>query len=477
MTSNPKAIDLFCGAGGISEGLKEAGYDVIWATDNDEDCVVTHEINHEAETVQADIRELDPKDLDLEPEDVDVVAGGPPCPTFSVVGRSKINSIEGRSNGEDDRHQLYEHFLRFVDYFEPEVLIMENVEGMQSAKNKDGEDVVQIIEDEMRDLGYWVKSQCLDAADFGVPQHRKRLFFIGSKEKSKLPDMKEWASHRPPKNDEERMIKPKGNPMRIKQGKLSDYTDEQPEFPHYEKNQEDRLPWNTVADAIMDLPPVYPERTDGSSLNDDYYQQKGYPIPPLSQYQEWIRDIPEGTISLTNHIGQFAEKDSIEDLKNRVSKLEEIISEDGSEIDEDELKSEIEDLRDDLTEQESRGHNIRDLTLYKILGEGTGYKIGDLPDEFQPYRKDIFNDNYKKQNPKKPASTIVAHISKDGHMFIHPNEARSLTPREAARIQSFPDSYIFPKSRTATYKQVGNAVPPLLARAVGTAIKREILDQ
>lgn len=94
-------------------------------------------------TVQADIRELDPENIDLEPEDVDVVAGAPPYPTFSVVGRSKINSIEGRTNREDERHQLYEHFLRFVDYFEPDVLLMENVESMQSAKNKEGEDVVE----------------------------------------------------------------------------------------------------------------------------------------------------------------------------------------------------------------------------------------------------------------------------------------------------------------------------------------------
>jgi len=423
----PKAIDLFCGAGGISEGLKQAGYDIIWATDHDEDCVIAHEANHEAETVHADITKLDPEnDVDLEPEDVDVVAGGPPCPTFSVVGRSKINSIDGRNNGDDKRHQLYEHFLRFVDYFEPEVLIMENVEGMKSATNKEGEEVIGIIEDEMRDLGYWVNSQCLDAANFGVPQNRKRLFFIGSKSKEKLPDLENWKSHRPPRDgkDIEKMIKPKDNPRRIEKGRLSEFTEDYEEFPSYQKSNK-KTPWNTVADAIMDLPPVYPERTDGSALNDDYSNQKEYRVPALTQFQEWVRDLPEGT-TLENH--------------------------------------------------ESRGHNIRDLTLYKILGEGTGYKIGDLPDEFQPYRKDIFNDNYKKQNPKEPASTIVAHISKDGHMFIHPNEARSLTPREAARLQSFQDSYIFPQSRTSTYKQIGNAVPPLLARAVGTAVKKELLD-
>lgn len=424
----PKGIDLFCGAGGISEGLKQAGFDVIWATDHNEDCVIAHEANHEAKTVHADITELDPEtDVNLEPEDVDLVAGGPPCPTFSVVGRSKINSIDGRNNGEDKRHQLYEHFLRFVDYFEPDVFIMENVEGMISAKNKDGEDVVEIIEDEMRDLGYRVKFQCLDAANFGVPQHRKRVFFIGNKMSKENPDMKEWESHREPRNEEEKMIKPKENPLRRKQGRLLDYTEsEKPNFPQYKKNTDDRLPWNTVADAIIDLPPVYPSRTNGGpSLHEEYSSYDKYRVPALSQYQEWVRDIPDGA---------------------------------------------------KLQDHESRGHNIRDLTLYKMLGEGTGYKIGDLPDEFQPYRKDIFNDNYKKQDPKEPSSTIVAHISKDGHMFIHPNEARSLTPREVARLQSFPDSYIFPQSRTATYKQIGNAVPPLLARAIGAAIREELLN-
>jgi DNA (cytosine-5)-methyltransferase 1 len=120
---------------------------------------------------------------------------------------------------------------------------------------------------------------------------------------------------------------------------------------------------------------------------------------------------------------------------------------------------------------------MRDLTLYKLLGEGVSYIIGDIPEEHQPYRADIFPDKLKKQNPKEPATTIVAHLYKDGHMFIHPREARSITVREAARLQSFRDSFEFPVARTHAFKQVGNAVPPLLAQALGTAILTEVLDE
>lgn len=93
----------------------------------------------------------------------------------------------------------------------------------------------------------------------------------------------------------------------------------------------------------------------------------------------------------------------------------------------------------------------------------------------QPYRDDVFQDKYKKQNPAEPASTILAHIQKDGHMFIHPTEARSLSPREAARLQSFKDTDWFPGSRTNAYRLIGNAVPPRLAEAVGVAIHKIIL--
>lgn len=424
------AIDLFCGAGGLSQGLHDAGFDILWGVDHEEKTKPTFEANHGCEMTVGDIREMAPPDLGVDEGELDLLAGGPPCPTFSLVGRSKINSLEGRKNTEDERHLLYEDFLRFVDHYRPKAFVMENVEGMLSAENDDGESVVEVIRGQMQDLGYNVRTQLLDAANFGVPQHRSRLFFVGNRIGTENPDMTEWETHREPRSEEEKQIKFKRDPEELAgedQSTLGGFVDdrEAEQFPTFRKNKKSKQPWNTVGDAILDLPPVSPDGETPPAKADEYE------IAPVSEYQSWVRDVPEGKewheLTLMNH--------------------------------------------------ECRGHNMRDLTLYKLLGEGVSYIIGDLPEEHQPYRADIFPDKLKKQNPREPSTTIVAHLYKDGHMFIHPREARSITVREAARLQSFRDSFEFPVARTHAFKQVGNAVPPLLGQAIGTAIRNDVLNR
>jgi len=240
--------------------------------------------------------------------------------------------------------------------------------------------------------------------------------------------LKTSPEHR--KNEEEKKIKYKKDPSKRSeedQHTLDGFVDEREdeEFPTFRKDKRNKDPWNTVADGILDLPPVSPKGETPPTKAEEYE------IGPVSEYQYWARDLGED-----------------QDWEEQ-----------------------------DLLNHECRGHNMRDLTLYKLLGEGTSYIIGDIPEEHQPYRTDIFPDKLKKQNPKEPATTIVAHLYKDGHMFIHPNEARSITVREAARLQSFKDTFEFPVSRTHAFKQVGNAVPPLLAQALATAIRTEIFNQ
>jgi DNA (cytosine-5)-methyltransferase 1 len=284
----------------------------------------------------------------------------------------------------------------------------------------------------MEDLGYNVDVTVVDAANYGVPQRRNRAFFIGNRLNIENPDLRRWETHREPNTDEETRLKrtgTAGSSQATVQATVGDFADGGiPDFDEIVPERSIKSPWITVAEAILDLPPVSP---GGPSSEDSKYsvpiQATEYQLEPLTEYQEWARDVDESQDQpLTNH--------------------------------------------------RSRGHNMYDLSLYKLLGEGVGWDIDDVGQDLQPYRQDIFSDKYKKQHPRKPASTIVAHLEKDGHMFIHPREARSLTVREAARLQSFRDSFKFPVPLTNAFKLVGNAVPPRLAQVIGTAVLEEIFD-
>ncbi|GGM74037.1 DNA (cytosine-5)-methyltransferase 1 [Halarchaeum rubridurum] len=450
MGTQPSAFDLFCGAGGLTEGLKRAGYHVCWAIDHDAAAVETYQENHGGHAIEADIRKTDPAvdGPDIEPGELDLLAGGPPCPSFSTIGRSKLGSLEDRSVDDDDRNVLYLDFLRYVDHFRPRAFVMENVPGMlsdtatvesgtiqeslpvgteqETERHPVGEEIPipEIILDEMASLGYTADYFLLDAAQFGVPQHRERLFFVGRRTGETLPDFERWRTHREPHRREREQpmtIRPE-----LKDGDTAQETlgeDHPGSLPSFKPDRKQRQPYLTVADAIMDLPPISPEGEMPPS------QATEYTLPPISPYQEWVRNIPDG--------------DCWEDQP--------------------------------LRNHEARWHNHLDLSIYKLLGHGVGWNIGQVSTEIQPYRDDIFPDKYKKQNPAQPASTILAHIQKDGHMYIHPTEARSLSPREAARLQSFRDTYWFPESRTNAYRLIGNAVPPRLGEAVGTAIKEVVL--
>lgn len=431
MTDGPVVVDLFCGAGGFSRGLEDAGFDIICAVDSDTSAVETYEYNIDIDVAPDRVQELDPGDVGIDNQEIDLMVGGPPCPTFSTIGRSKIDSFEDRSYTDDERHNLYEDFIRFVRECRPLAFVMENVPGMQTAENMAGRRVVEIIKEQMETLDYSVDVQYPDAADFGVPQHRKRTIFLGNRMGVENPKLSRWESHREPQRPAEKLLKQRdGTAGSVERGQMTidqfgvDTGTTQDGFsPRFEKHTGSRKPWVTVADAILDLPPVSPEGEKPPTKAEEYT------VPPVSEYQAWAREW-----------------------------------------------SDREEIERSLHNHECRGHNIRDLTLYKLLGEGVGWIIEDIDEEYQPYRTDIFSDNYRKQKSDEPASTVLAHIHKDGNQYIHPREARSLTVREAARLQSFRDSFHFPVARTQAYRQVGNAVPPLLAQAIGTAIKSQVLD-
>ncbi len=362
----PTAIDMFCGAGGLSLGLADAGFRVLVGADADPWSVETHAANLPSLGFCGDL--TDPTEL-LQTlhvwgiDHVDLVTGGVPCQPFSRAGSSKIRSLvdAGERSRDDARARLWESFMTVVGRLRPRAVLIENVPDLP--RWDDGAVLISFYEG-LRDLGYAVDARVLDAFRHGVPQHRQRLFIVGLLDAPVLS----W---------------PEGK------GELI-----------------------SLRDAIGDLP-IIPRAQRAERLDHDADRV-------TSDFQRQMR-------------AGLAEEDA-EAVWDHCSR----------------------DVRPD------------DLEAFELLGEGQTY--ADLPPRLQRYRSDIFTDKYRRLGWSELCRTITAHIAKDGYWYIHPDQHRTLSIREAARIQTFPDRYRFAGQFTHRFKQIGNAVPPRLGAAVGRAL-------
>jgi DNA (cytosine-5)-methyltransferase 1 len=368
----PTVLDIFCGAGGMSLGFKNAGCKILSGIDQNPHAMKTHHHNFPETKVKLpaqdirDIKELE--QLGLRPNEVDIIVGGPPCQVFSRVGIGKMRDL-GKDVELDHRNFLYKEFVRFVAYYKPLFFVMENVDNL--ARKSDV--ILNIKKDFSKNKhsgypGYNVSYQVLNSSDFGVPQKRKRLFIIGAR---------------------------------------SDLDIESP-FPTQSSKKA-----VSVGDAISDLPAIQPVITP---LGIRVYTKRedtglSYICDPQSDYQKTMRGKQKLVL---NHI--------------------------------------------------CRSHNDKDILIFKILNQGGKYK--DIPKEMMRYRADIFDDKYRRLIMDSPSWTLTAHMKKDGLAYIHPLQDRSISVREAARIQSFPDDFIFCAPMGRMFELVGNSVPPLLAKAV-----------
>lgn len=350
-------IDLFCGCGGFSKGFEEAGYNVRFGIDMWKDATVTYQHNFpNAAVLNEDITMINGKDIleiaKLGIEEVDVIIGGPPCQGFSVSGKRMI---------DDERNKLYKSYVQIVSELKPKVFVMENVPGLiRLFKGQVGE---QVIED-FSNIGYTVQKQILSAENYGVPQQRKRVFFVGVR------------------ND----LNEKGLVFNFPIAFMGNGTD---------------TPAWTAKDAISDLDFVPDDKVLGEDIP--------YQIEPQNDYQKIMR---EGSRSVLNHSVTL--------------------------------------------------HNERTKEIIAMVPDGGNYK--NLPEELWSTRK--VHIAWTRMDSRKPCFTIdTGH----NHHF-HYKENRVPTVRESARIQSFPDSFEFIGIKTSQLKQVGNAVPPLLAKAVGKSI-------
>lgn len=400
-------IDLFAGAGGLSEGFIREGFFPLAHVEMDKsacdtlttrlafhylsknnnldsyyaylkkqitreqlwnlipDTLISSVINVELSARNNDNIFLT-VDKQLNSKKADLIIGGPPCQAYSLVGRSR----DPKRMRWDRRNYLFRYYAEFLNRYKPKFFVFENVLGLLSARYSHYMNSMLKL---FSDFGYSIDYKVLNASDYGVLQNRKRVILIGRKGKSKF------------------------------------------DFPQVQGIDN---PWKISKDLFFDLPPLKP----GQSMEIVSYQKKN------KEYLEEF-EIRNGNNFTTQHI--------------------------------------------------TRNHNNRDLEIYSIaiekwLKERRRIKYNELPQRLLTHKKtDIFLDRFKVIDPTGHSHTIMAHLSKDGHYYIYPDlkQVRSISVREAARIQSFPDDYFFEGGRTESYKQIGNAVPPLMAQAIAKTIK------
>ncbi len=388
-------IDLFSGAGGLSEGLVNAGFQGLYANEIKETYANTYAKNHVDTFVEAkDIRDVDAKSvmkhLGIKKGQLDLLAGGPPCQGFS------INAPVRSTN--DKRNHLFKEYLRFVKEMSPKIVLIENVPGLVSFERGA---TLQAILDSLGNLGYGADVRILGAAYFGVPQMRWRTIILGIRGK----DLPATAY---PKPTHHAILKANFTASFNGKNIL-----QQPSCAFGSS-------FITVKQAIGDLPPL--------KNGEKGIPVKDYECDAQCSYQKRMRI---GTQGVYNHEAP------------RLSKI-----------------------------------NIERLQYIKPGGNWSDIPYELLPNGMQKARKSDHTKRYGRVDPNGLASTILTKCDPHWGAFFHYNQDRSFTVREAARIQSFPDHYVFGGSQADQFAQVGNAVPPILAEAIGKSIlpMLEVMD-
>ncbi len=366
-----RVLDLFCGAGGLSFGLEQSGHFVVTSgIDLLPDRIDTFTTNHNyAQAIAGDLLTYSLSDLKRLIGSVDVIVGGPPCQGFSSI-RPFRNLTEG-----DPRNSLAEHYVLVIAHLQPAWFVFENVLGILT--HQGGERLHALLRG-FRDAGYQADWRVVNAALYGVPQHRERIVIVGNRMGVKFA----WPSpvHRV---DYKSMA-----------GRRHELIRTAPLF------SQSLPPPVTLMDAIGDLPPVEAGQQASSYLNG-----------PATAYQKSMR---EGSSALTLH--------------------------------------------------KATSHSDRMLKIIRHAGPN----ISAIP---AGMITSGFSSSYSRLDPDRPCTTLTVNfVHPASNRCVHPYQNRALTPREGARIQSFPDRFVFKGTAAQIVKQIGNAVPPILGRVIAQAI-------
>jgi len=374
-STRPLAADLFCGAGGLSLGLKEAGFDVVLGVDHDVEALETHRAYHPGLSVNWEMG--DPAVVEriasiVRECGITLVAGGPPCQPFSRAGRSLVRDLvrTGRRPGHDGRRDLWESFLGVVELSRPPAVLMENVPDMALDR---GMVILRTMVERLESWGYSVEERVLDTRRFGVPQFRHRLILVALRDGTRF----DWPQ-------------PVLTPV-------------------------------SVNNAIGDLPDVEGGWRPSNGESED---------PVASGWAEY-----------SGPKTAFQRRARANVTSSRSERVYDHITR---------------PVRED------------DALAFAQMDSTTKYS--DLSPELRRYRHDIFDDKYKRLDKDGASRTITAHIAKDGYWYIHPEQDRTITVREAARLQTFPDDVRFAGPPSSAFRQIGNAVPPVLGTMLGEAV-------
>ena len=475
----PRVLDLFAGCGGLSLGFHAAGFEIVAAVENDPDAARSHGENfHAGAAAHSKARDIcsPPEELaaqlNLGPvaEAFDVIVGGPPCQAFARVGRPKLREIDDHPKAfiHDPRARLYLQWLNYVEACQPLAVLMENVPDVL---NHGGQNIAEETCEVLERKGYAAGYTLLNAAYYGVPQMRERMFLIGCRReivnRVTFPSPTHWVDL-PSGYEGTRAVALKlvGNGRSHKANARGHFiSDADPglgiRYRRADVATEDLLPAITARKAIGDLPPI-----DARQQLDSGELRRGarrFDTPIAWDHRRKVSEFArrmktwsgfEAPDNLLDHVIRYLPRDYKIFARMNTGDQYPQASEHAREM--------FEEFR---AEQSKAGHDIH---------EGTREYIRHYREFVPPYDVNKFPNKWRKMWPDAPARTLMAHLGKDSYSHIHydSQQARTISVREAARLQSFPDGFKFCGTMNPAFRQIGNAVPPLMAKAVAETMTR-----
>lgn len=466
----PQVLDLFAGCGGITAGFHAAGFASIGAVELDAPAAGSHARNffyslperlRAAHASARDITKIEPGDLlrelgyngDLESV-VDVIVGGPPCQAFARVGRAKLREVAEHPEAylQDPRGNLYLRYLHYVKELRPVALLMENVPDVL---NYGGHNIAEEVCDVLESLGYEARYTILNAVYYGVPEMRERMFLLAYRPEAS-PDI--WFPQ-----PTHRIDLPKGYHGSRQVALKTIKSDLFYQNTHYVEPPEpspEARPAITAQEALSDLPRITAHlegRLKKGARRFDTLVPYG--SKPSNHYQQLMRNWPgfPARDGVSDHVIRSLPRDYAIFQRMRPGDQYPEAYQHALSLFEERL---------DQYAQEQGKRPTKASKIYKDILRAT------VP----PYDATKFPNKWRKMEADQPARTLMAHLGKDGYSHIHydSSQARTISVREAARLQSFPDGFVFEGSMNPAFKQIGNAVPPLMAMALAKRMIQQL---